>query len=282
MLKKIILTFVLLDVVVIILVFYFHYTAVENKQFKMIFFNIGQGDSALIRFSDGEKMLVDCGPDRKVLSKLGKYLPFFDRKIDYLVVSHPDNDHYAGCVDVLKNYEVKNVFINGITKEQDGYWRTWDSVLHSEGAIIKVVTDPFQLDIAGTKLNFLTPDQSFPLASMSDNDHSIIFKLINDKTSALFTGDMEQPLENDLLAKYCSSTPLDCPAISADILKVGHHGSDSSSGKDFLAAVDPKIAVVSVGKNTFGHPSFRVLKKLERIGAEIWRTDEKDDIIIKY
>src|SRR3989339_1296284 len=91
--------------------------------FQIIFFNIGQGDSALIKFADGEKMLVDCGPDKTVLSKLGKFLSFYDRTIDYLVVSHFDLDHYGGCVDVLHRYDVKNIITNGDEKEYDSYWR---------------------------------------------------------------------------------------------------------------------------------------------------------------
>jgi len=93
-------------------------------------------------------------------------------------------------------------------------------------------------------------------------------------------GDAEAPLENAMLDKYCvsTSTPMICPKLRADVLKVGHHGSDSSSGELFLSAVSPRKAVISVGKNRFGHPSFRVLKKLQRSGAEVWRTDEAGNI----
>ena len=97
----------------------------------------------------------------------------------------------------------------------------------------------------------------------------------------MFTGDAERPLENALRQKYCLKAVNFCPQLQADVLKVGHHGSDSSSSEEFLAGVNPKEAVVSVGPNKFGHPSFRVLKKLERQGAQILRTDEEGDVMVK-
>ncbi|MCX6780029.1 MAG: MBL fold metallo-hydrolase, partial [Candidatus Magasanikbacteria bacterium] len=98
----------------------------------------------------------------------------------------------------------------------------------------------------------------------------------------LFTGDMEMPLEDAILEKYCSDNIFPCPSLAADYLKVGHHGSESSSGVKFLKAVSARYSIVSVGaKNRYGHPSMRVLKKLERAKMEIWRTDLKGDIILE-
>jgi len=253
----------------------------QNPQFSVTFFNIGQGDSALIKFNNGQKMLVDCGPDRKILAKLGSALPFYDRKIDYLLVTHPDLDHYGGCVDVLNQYAVQEIITNSSTKETDPYWKIWDAKEKQESAEIKIITNTQEWFIGSSTLYFLNPDNSLNLTAKDTegNNASIVFKLTNAGESFLFTGDMEMPLEEALEQKYCSTTLPACPALKADVLKVGHHGSDSSSGEDFLRYVSPKEAVVSVGKNTFGHPSFRVLKKLQRIGAGILRTDELGDII---
>lgn len=293
----------------------FLYTKLNNSQkhFQVTFFNIGQGDSALIQFNNGEKMLVDCGPDKKILAKLGQALPFYDRTIDYVLATHPDLDHYGGCVDVLKNYTVKEIIINGHKKENDPYWRAWDQAIKNEGAIVKIMDQPEEWIIASSTLQFFSPDSSLPLdiAAEDSNNYSIVFKLKNDRTSFLFTGDMEEPLEKALVHKYCSTTtgvqniePLQqlqsnavgaqnfvpaeqskrsvvCPALQAEVLKVGHHGSDTASGEEFLNLVNPKTATISVGKNKYGHPSLRVLKKLERVGAEILRTDEAGDIV-KY
>ena len=285
---------------------YFYVAWQKDKiGFRVVFFNIGQGDAALIQFNDGQRMLVDCGPDRKVLSKLGKYLPFYRRDLDYLLVTHPDLDHYGGCVDVMKRYKVKRIIFNGREKIYDKYWQEWNKVMRLENAELEIINGYSRKNIAGATLTFLSPDAGLNLVAKDDdsNNYSIVFKLENKGLSYLFTGDMEEPLEKALAHKYCSSiagvqnieplpqtrtntvgaqyfVPSDvCPAIQSDILKVGHHGSDSSSGEDFLNLVNPKQAIISVGKNKYGHPSLRVLKKLERAGAEILRTDEKGDIL---
>lgn len=261
----------------------FLYTKLNNSQkhFQVTFFDIGQGDAALIKFADGEKMLVDCGPDRKILAKLGRALPFYDRTIDYVLATHPDLDHYGGCVDVLKNYKVKEVIINGHKKENDPYWRAWDQAIKDEGSIVKVMTNPEEWQIASSTLQFFSPDSALPLevAPADSNNYSIVFKLKNDRTSFLFTGDMEEPLEKALAHKYCSASSTVCPTLQSDVLKIGHHGSDTASGEEFLNLVRPQTAIVSVGKNKYGHPSLRVLKKLERVEAEILRTDVAGDIV---
>ncbi len=262
---------------------YFLYKESAKHNFQVTFFDIGQGDAALIQFNDGKKMLVDCGPDRKILAKLGKTLPFYDRTIDYVLATHPDLDHYGGCVDVLKNYKVKEIIINGRKKEYNPYWREWDKAVKNEGATIKVMDSPQVWHIASSTLEFLSPDRSLALDVKEDdnNNYSIVFRLTNGNKKFLFTGDMEVPLETALLKKYCPVTSTgSCAALESDILKVGHHGSDSSSGEEFLRAVNPKQAVISSGKNNkYGHPSLRVLRKTERAGAEILRTDTVGDII---
>ncbi len=109
----------------------------------------------------------------------------------------------------------------------------------------------------------------------------MVFWLETPQKVFLFAGDAEMPLEIALLKTFCSGGFENCPGFRADYLKVGHHGSDSSTGEDWLMAVRPKVGIISVGKNKFGHPSLRVLRKLERANAEIWRTDEKGDIIVE-
>jgi competence protein ComEC len=278
-----------ISIIVLILslgcVLYFYYNQHRPYHFQVTFFDIGQGDAALIRFNNGKKMLVDCGADRKILAKLGRALPFYDRTIDYLLATHPDLDHYGGCVDVLKNYKVKEIIINGRKKESDPYWRAWDRAVKNEpGAIVKIIDRPQVWTISSSTLEFLSPDSSLVLNVGSDdnNNYSIVFRLKNERTSFLFTGDMEEALEKALVHKYCSASSTTCPALQADILKVGHHGSDSSSGENFLNLVHLQTAIISVGKNNrYGHPSLRVLKKLQRVGAEILRTDLKGDIV-KY
>lgn len=249
--------------------------------FKVIFFDVGQGDSALIRFPGGAKMLIDCGQSREVLHKLGKYLPFYDRTLDYLVITHPDTDHYGGCADVLKRYEVKNVITNGDKKADDAYWQVWEKYLALEGARVSVAGANFEMNDDGVKIIFYSPQKG--VSQFSDNNNSLAFRLVYGTTTVFFTGDIEEKAEGEILSRYCPAGTVasGCEALKSEYLKVAHHGSDSSSGEDFISAVSPQYAIISVGKNRFGHPSLRVVRKIERAGAEIWRTDEKNDIIIR-
>lgn len=291
---------------------YIKIDSARPKNFRVVFFNVGQGDSALINFDNGEKMLVDCGPDRSVLNKLGEALPFYDRRIDYLLITHPDNDHYGGCVEVLRRYDVKEVIMNDTEKNADPYWRVWQDYLAREKAVNKKIVQEEIMKIGGASLKFFFPGADFK--PRNDNDRSLVFKLVFGGQKIFFAGDAEIPLEEALIDKYCGNDleavaippfqggtqrglpsaeegepPLnpslvrrggECPALSAEYLKSGHHGSDTSSGENFLRAVSPETVIISVGKNSFGHPSFRVLKRMERVGLEVWRTDEKGDIII--
>ena len=253
--------------------------------FHVIFFDVGQADASLIFFEDGTKMLVDCGRNRAVLSKLGDYMPFFDRRLDYLVITHFDSDHYGGCAEVLKKYDVGRVFVNGNEKPDDQYWRTWKKYLDKEGATSAVPKTGETMNLGSAEIDFLVlPESLVALVKQTENNDSIVFKLTYASSSFLFMGDAETSFETAALDFFCEKNSVlgdVCPAFKADYIKVGHHGSDSSSAEEFLAAVKPKFAVVSVGPNSFGHPSLRVLKKLERVGAEIWRTDEMGDIIVK-
>ncbi|MFA6105766.1 MAG: MBL fold metallo-hydrolase [Patescibacteria group bacterium] len=271
---------ILIIAIIIILggFFYFRYSEAERHKFKIVFLNVGQGDATVIQFETGEKMLVDCGPDRGILSALGRNLAFYDRTIDYLLISHPDLDHYGGCVDVLKNYQIKKIYINGREKT-DSYFREWKSV--STGYLTEIAGVSTTLTIASSSFRFFSPDLSLVFKNkISDNDYSIIFKLSHGSSSYLFTGDAEETLEKLLVEKYCPEVNNACP-LQSGVLKVGHHGSDGSSSELFLSRVKPIEAVISVGKNKFGHPGLRAIRHLERIGAKIKRTDESGDISIK-
>lgn len=295
----------------------------NQTQFSVTFLNIGQGDAALIKFSNGQKMLVDCGPNSIILSALGKSLPFWDRTIDYVLATHPDLDHYGGCVDVARRYRVKHIITNGRGKPYDAYWREWNKVGQESGAELITLTGHQIWHFGSSTLEFFSPDDTLDMVTKEDdnNNYSIVFKLTNENNkNFLFTGDMEAPLEKALLNKYCpefafsaaqmatnspltpllrkgenSNPPLSqkrgqgeislpilstCP-LRSGILKVGHHGSNNSSSEEFLSVVRPKEAIISVGPNKFGHPSLRVIRHLERVGAKILRTDQIGDILIK-
>jgi len=243
------------------------------------FLDVGQGDATLIEFSNHEKMLVDCSIDARILPALGRVMNFSERTIDYLVITHPDSDHYGGCIDVLNRYNVKNIVYNGLQKSSDPYWQEFWQKIQSSGAKYLEIDKQEVWEINSSTVEWLYPDKELtqinPVLRKKDNNTSLIFKLNYEGKSVLFVGDAENELEQYSLNSFNAK-------LNSDILKVGHHGSAGSSGILFLEAVKPKYAVISVGKdNTFGHPSLRVLKKLERVGAKIFRTDESGDVECK-
>ncbi len=270
-------------IALIIAAFFAYRDFVLSRQFRVIFFDVGQGDAALVRLPSGAKMLIDCGPNNLILHKLGRYLDFFDRQIDYLVISHPDKDHYGGCIDVLKRYNVKNIFENGDTEESGGYWPSWQNTIETEGAEHKIITDKYIIKDGEAEIIFLEPTSDLGV-SKKDNNQSLVMRLVYATTSFLFTGDIEEERENELVNIFCpnfSSSTSACAVLQSDYLKVAHHGSIGSFSDNFYRAINPKVAVISVGKNSYGHPSTRVIKNFQRFGAIVWRTDEMGDILIK-
>lgn len=255
----------------------------DEGELKVAFLDIGQGDATLFTFPDEEQMLVDCSKDSGILAALGRVMSFYDNTIDYLVITHPDLDHYGGCTDVMKRFQIKHIIYNGLDKKHDKFWLYFTSTIEelvSKGAIYTEIDKQMSMEIGNAQIDFIYPDHSIKeksfvpgITKKNDNNTSIVFIVKYGDNKVLMTGDMETDLEKYLLAKYSNQ-------LQANILKVGHHGSDSSSNKDFLSMVSPQYATISVGKeNTFGHPSRRTLRKLERINTKTLRTDEKSDIL---
>lgn len=246
------------------------------------FLDIGQGDASLINFPNGEQMLVDCSEDARILEALGRVMDFYDNEIDYLLITHPDSDHYGGCEEVLNRFQVKNIIYTGFQKSGDSAWNSFISKVKYNPDINYLKIEGEQTwDIASTSLHFLYPDHSLEYESkipgldkeVNNNNTSIVFELNYQNHEVLFTGDAESELEDYLISKYGE-------ILNTDILKVDHHGSNSGSGQEFLDIVTPIYAIISVGENNkFGHPSARTLKKIERTESQILRTDLDGDIV---
>ena len=252
------------------------------QNFFIAFLDVGQGDAALIHFGKGAQMLVDCGPTRKVLAGLGRRMPFYDRTIEYLVVTHPDRDHYVGCIDVLDRYTVKHIWWNGYDTNKDPVWKVWKEKMAAEGAEIHVIDKEEELAFGDAVLRVFYPDHSVVNdpqvpgfdGSVSDNNASIVMRIVHGRMSFLLTADAEKELEAYLAQKYGD-------ALRSDVLHVGHHGSNTSSIQEFLDAAHPSIGIISSGKgNRYGHPAPRVLKRLERARAAIRRTDTEGDVVL--
>jgi len=229
---------------------------------EIYFFDVGQGDSELVVLPGKVKILIDGGPSNKILSYLPEIFPLFDRYVDLVINSHPHPDHFVGLIDVLKNYQVGEFLDNGC----DGgipAWEELEKTVAAEKVPELILAAGDKIFYQNNELDILAPDKNF-IKQKDLNETSLVVLLKNSDAKALFVGDSGAAVEKYLAAKF---------QIQADILKVGHHGSKYSSTAEFLKAVAPKIAVIEVGKNTYGHPTPETLSHLANIGAMIFRTD---------
>ena len=240
----------------------------ESKNLELYFLDVGQGDGQLINFR-GSQILIDGGKGPKVLSELAKVLQPGDRYIDVVIATHPDFDHFGGLIDVLKTYQVGLVITNGREGVAGAY-------ADFEKAIAENKIPEVNL-FAGDKIKYqdLTLEALWPLsyqAAVNEkkvNETGMVLLLEKDGLRALYTADIGFETEQKILKKY---------DLSAHILKVGHHGSKYSSGKEFLKEVQPLFSVIGVGKNSYGHPTDAALNRLADIGSQIFRTDESGTI----
>ena len=246
----------------------------EAGDLEVVFFDVGQGDAIFVETKYGFQVLIDGGPDLTILDKLGKEMPFYDRTLDLIVLTHPDHDHLFGLLEVLKRYEVKNILWTGVEKDT-AEWQEWKKLIKEEGANIIIAK-------AGQRINFSAQgiflDILYPFESLEGrefkyaNDTSIVAELVFKNISVLFTGDISKKTEKELIDKYID--------LKSDILKIAHHGSASSSCEEFLEKISPELAVISVGENSWGHPDKRVLANLEKFDIKVLITKELGDIKI--
>ena len=237
--------------------------------------DVGQGDALFIETPRKRQMLIDGGPSSTVIQKLGRVMPFYDRSIDVIVLTNPDADHFVGLIEVLRRYAVGKILMTGVKKESTLY-ETFLATLRERSVPVTMVVAPDVLALdEETSFSILAPLESWEgRPTESINDTSIVGRLDYQDFSMLFTGDATVKVEEELLR---NSAQLD-----ADVLKVGHHGSKTSSSADFLAAVSPELAVVSLGKNNrYGHPHAEVLSRLDAVGIPLRRTDADGDIRIE-
>lgn len=237
---------------------------------SVMMIDVGQGDSFLIKFPDGKTALIDAGNadiyfdnGERVLLPLLEHLDI--ESIDYGFVSHIDSDHYAGFIAILDKNKVKMIFKPELDSTLDKDVR-FEKYLHKKGVQISYYKKGF-MEIGGTRFYILNEPTDKTYTALSTNDKSGIFKLVYGNTSFLFTGDLEKDGENYFTNKYSNF-------LQSDVLKVGHHGSKTSTSNEFYRKVNPKISLVSAGfKNKFGHPAFEVLERLQNNVSNIIRTD---------
>jgi competence protein ComEC len=245
----------------------------ENRRGVLTFavLDIGQGDSLFIESPTGTQVLVDGGPDKNLMKEISAVMPWYDRHIDMLVVTNPDLDHYSGFIPLMEKYSVDVVLEPGTTNKYVEY-----GVLEKEIAdkkIPRILARRGQIiDLGGgAYLQILFPDRD--VSAMSSNDGSIVMKLVYGDTSVMLQGDSTAKIEHYLAG-------LDGANLKSTILKVGHHGSRTSSTEEYVADVAPQWAVMSSGlNNTYGHPHKETLDTFSKLKIPALDTCVMGDII---
>jgi len=242
----------------------------NRNEFEIDFLPVGQGDAELIR-TKRNFVLIDAGPGTKVLNELDKLVPVYKRRLDLVLITHPNIDHFSGLVELAKRYEIGVVVMNGVKTENGSFKNLLKTIVDQKIPVVyarRGQTIEFFDSIKDRVLiTILWPDLNLPLGvSLPDkqlNDSSIVSLAEFKDFKVLFTGDISANVEKAILGFL--------PDI--DVLKVAHHGSKYSTTREFLAAVRPELAVIEVGKNSYGHPTKETLARLGVQTKNVFRTD---------
>jgi len=248
-----------------------------DDKLRVSFLDIGQGDAILIQ-KGNQQVLVDGGPSPQAISlELGDKMPFWDRTIELVVLTHPHSDHITGLLEVLQRYKVEQVLYPDLDDldYQSSLYEEWFELIEEKNIECKTAKAGQQIDLGeGVTIKVLHPGTSPLTGTGSDiNNNSVVLRLSMGRVSFLLAADIEWEAEFELIAQGAD--------LSGTVLKVGHSGSHTSTTPEFLAVANPQVAVISVGKdNPFGHPSNEVVERLEeKLGSEnIYRTDEQGTI----
>ena len=242
----------------------------SDNYLHVSFFDVGQGDAILIQTPDGQNILIDGGPSPQALClELSKKLPFWDRTIDLVISTQPHADHITGLIEILQRYEVKQVIEADIDYNSTVY-HEWLNVINNNNAKYNTVEAGQIIDLGNEiKIEVLNPPPELFEGTSSDIDNNgLVLRLCSGQISFLFTADIRHEAEHNLIMQRAN--------LRSTVLKVAHHGSNTSSSVHFLSITDPEVAVISVGsENNYGHPNGEVINMLRNhVGDDrIYRTD---------
>ncbi len=265
-------------IILLLLVCVLIWVAVWQKPcfLKVIFFDVGQGDSALILFPRGGNILIDGGERGQGKRVILPYLRKKGiRRLDTVILTHAHSDHVGGLIEILRNLQVGLVIDSGYPHTTDLYIEFLELVEEKNIPYRMVHRGQELTGYTDAEIKFLNPPHPFYEGRGSDiNNSSVVVKLAYGEVQFLFCADIEEEIEKSLLNFYGS-------VLKSSVLKVPHHGSKTSSSWEFIKEVNPEVAIISAGRgNRFGHPDSMTLMKYKRVGSEIYRTDVNGAIII--
>ena len=254
-------------VVVNILIWNFYFS-IQDKKLHLKVYDVGQGDAIFIKSPKGFNILIDGGPNQSVIGYLSKDISFYSRKIDLLILTHPQADHMTGLLEVVKRYQIKTLWISA-AKVDTRIYQDWIKLIEEKNINYRVVYQGEKTIFPdGTKVEILWPKKD--MISDDINSYSVVTLVSYGEFDALLTGDADKPNQ-----PYTSSES------HVEVFKVPHHGSRASINKSFVATILPDVSIISVGKNMqYGHPNPQVIKFLEQTGSKVYRTDKNGTVEI--
>lgn len=256
------------------IIYFFLFYNQSNKGLEIVFFDVGQGDAIFIETKSGQQILIDGGPDKLILEKLNQEMPFWDRSLDLVVLTHPDADHLTGLISVLEYFKVGKIITSGLETDSFVYQRWKEIIKQRQNSIILAQAGQRMVLDGGAIIEILWPDQEIiGDYSSKANNVSVVIKLIYQEAEFLLPGDIEAKVERELVNRAGG-------LLGSDLLKVAHHGSKSSTIQEFIQSVDPQVAVISVGGNNYyGHPHQEVISRLDDL--VLLRTDYYGDVQVE-
>jgi competence protein ComEC len=247
-----------------------------DDKFHIMFLDVGQGDSIFIKTPQNHQILIDGGPDNAVIEELGGVMPFFNKSIDLVVLTHPHADHINGLVEVLERFKVENVLLTGVADDEEAYIE-FLSIIDEKNVRVFIAEEGTDFLFNDVLVDVLYPFESIAGMSFDNlNNSSVVVRVVYEENEILLTGDLEMEGEEQLVEEGVE--------LEADILKAGHHGSKTASGLEFLGEVGAEVVVISCGlDNKFGHPHEEVMENFALSGVEeVRRTDLEGTVEIEF
>jgi len=263
-----------------------------DNSLHVIACDVGQGDAVLVTYKTSE-ILIDGGPNGNVLDCLDRHLPFWDRRLEVVIMTHPQTDHYTGLIDVFKNYKV-GVFVAGELDSSNQSYQVLKTLVRGSGTRVvnpttgmKVIVSLIQLDIVWPNKTFVNDEVAYIspknagnvlgtyTTKLDPNEFSIVAIMSFQDFRGIFTGDIGPETEEKIIAENVLK--------SVNYIKIPHHGSKNGLTENFLRILNPSVAVISVGhKNSYGHPNREILDMLTKYKVKTYRTDIMGDVEIVY
>lgn len=240
----------------------------EGGYATLHFFDVGQGDAALLELPEDHQVLIDGGPDKSILTELGEVMPAYDKKIEAVFLSHPHADHLAGLNYILDRYEVDVIYLNGLTANSPDFEAFMERVKEQK-QLLKLIYRGEKIDLSEANVEILWPPKE-TVTNYDLNDSSLILYLYYGNNTVLFTGDASAKIQEGIGEDL----------KNVDILKVSHHGSATGTSENIIKTLKPRYAIISSGEgNRFGHPAKNILEMLSF--TNVFRTDTEGAVSFK-